>query len=208
MARPRKDAPDADARKRILEEFWALYRTRPLEKITVRELCEKARCNKTTFYYHFQDTRAVLEELERESIPRDIYELMVDLMLDPTSDLLIAERLAERRESFERYCHLLGPAGDPAFRQYAKDTIREAWSTRLSIDYNALDKHDRLLAEFVLSGTTSLLGARSQGADFDLNDLAALVRTIIHPRLAELAANGAEITDQPPKKELGPSERS
>lgn len=34
--------------------------------------------------------------------------------------------------------------------------------------------------------TTSLLGARSQGADFNLNDLATLVRSIIYPRLAEL----------------------
>lgn len=188
MARPRKNAPDAGARERILEAFWTLYRTRPLEKITVRELCEEARCNKTTFYYHFQDTRAVLEELERESVPRDIPELMADLIMDPASELPIAEYLADRRESFERYCYLLGPAGDPAFRQYAKGIIREAWLTRLGIDYDTLGARDQLLVEFMLSGTTSLLGSRSQGADFSLNDLATLVRSILQPRLAELTA--------------------
>lgn len=197
MARPRKDAPDASARERILEAFWTLYRTRPAEKITVRELCEEARCNKTTFYYHFQDTRAVLEELERESVPRDIPELMTDLMLDPTSELPIAEYLAEHRESFERYCYLLGPAGDPAFRQYAKDVIRETWLARLSIDYDALSERDRLLVEFVLSGTTSLLGSRSQGADFNLNDLAVLVRSILQPRLAELTASNGRVGSEP-----------
>lgn len=188
MARPRKDAPDAGARERILEAFWTLYRARPLEKITVRELCEEARCNKTTFYYHFQDTRAVLEELERESVPRDIPEVMADLIMDPASELPIAEYLADRRESFERYCYLLGPAGDPTFRQYAKGVIQEAWLTRLGIDYDTLGARDQLLVEFVLSGTTSLLGSRSQGADFNLNDLATLVRSILHPRLAELTA--------------------
>lgn len=34
--------------------------------------------------------------------------------------------------------------------------------------------------------TTSPLGARSQGADFNLNDLTTLVRSIIYLRLAEL----------------------
>lgn len=195
MARPRKDARDAGARERILQTFWTLYRTRPLEKITVRELCEVARCNKTTFYYHFQDTRAVLEELERESVPLDIPERMADLIMDPASELPIAEYLNEHRESFDRYCYLLGPAGDPSFRQYAKGVIREAWLTRLGIDYDTLDAHDQLLVEFVLSGTTSLLGSRSQGADFSLNDLATLVRAILHPRLAELTAKAAASQD-------------
>ena len=39
-------------KKAIINAFLALRAKRPLEKITVRELCEMAMVNKSTFYSH------------------------------------------------------------------------------------------------------------------------------------------------------------
>ena len=51
-------------RKSIADAFLALRARKPIEKITVKELCEKAQINKSTFYTHYRDIYDLSEELE------------------------------------------------------------------------------------------------------------------------------------------------
>ena len=39
----------------IKEAFWRLYAAKPIEKITVGEVCDLAGYNRGTFYLHFHD---------------------------------------------------------------------------------------------------------------------------------------------------------
>ena len=55
-------------RKNIREAFLELRSQYALEKIKVTRLCELALINKTTFYKHYQDTYALSEEIENETI--------------------------------------------------------------------------------------------------------------------------------------------
>lgn len=55
-------------RRSIINAFIELRATKPLEKITVKELSEKALINKATFYQHFEDIYALSEMLEEEAI--------------------------------------------------------------------------------------------------------------------------------------------
>ena len=54
--------------KKIFREtlLGMLEEGRPIEKISVRELCEKAELNRSTFYAHYTDPRQVLREAEEE----------------------------------------------------------------------------------------------------------------------------------------------
>lgn len=63
----------------IKEAFMELRTKKPMEKITVTELCKLACINKSTFYDHYEDIYALSERLEIEtvvhiieSIPRDL----------------------------------------------------------------------------------------------------------------------------------------
>ena len=47
----------------ITDSFLHLAAKKPLEKITVRDVVDDCGINRNTFYYHFQDIFAVLEEL-------------------------------------------------------------------------------------------------------------------------------------------------
>lgn len=59
----RPDITDA-TRERFVDTFCKLYETKPIEKITVKEIAEKAGHNRVTFYQYFHDAYEILEYLE------------------------------------------------------------------------------------------------------------------------------------------------
>ena len=52
----------------IRNAFIELRAKKPLEKITVKELCELALINKSTFYTHYEDIYALSEAIEQETV--------------------------------------------------------------------------------------------------------------------------------------------
>ncbi len=55
--------------QRILKEsLLLLLREKPINKITVKEVCERAELNRTTFYAHYSDCYALLESIEDELV--------------------------------------------------------------------------------------------------------------------------------------------
>ena len=82
----------------IKNAFIELRSRKPLEKITVKELCESARINKSTFYAHYKDTIDLWESFQRDFLNQLIHftnkhqeELLVnkiDLLLNKTMDIL------------------------------------------------------------------------------------------------------------------------
>lgn len=52
----------------IKNAFIELRSGKPLEKITVKELCESARINKSTFYAHYKDIYDLSDAMEEEVV--------------------------------------------------------------------------------------------------------------------------------------------
>lgn len=52
--------------KAIKETFIAMLEERPLSEITVKEIVEECKINRNTFYYHYQDISALIEEIIKE----------------------------------------------------------------------------------------------------------------------------------------------
>lgn len=55
-------------KKAIRNAFIELRTNKPLEKITVKELCALACINKSTFYSHYEDIYALSEAMEQETV--------------------------------------------------------------------------------------------------------------------------------------------
>ena len=62
------DARVRYTRMRIREAFFRCLREKPVNKITVKELCELAEINRATFYTHYLDPFDLLEKLEEETL--------------------------------------------------------------------------------------------------------------------------------------------
>ena len=60
------DARIRYTRRVIKESFLSLLREKPVNKITVKEVCELAELNRATFYAHYSDCFALLDSIEQE----------------------------------------------------------------------------------------------------------------------------------------------
>ena len=55
-------------KRAIQKTFIDLLREKPIEKITVKEIAERAEINKTTFYSHYETLDALTAEIERQTV--------------------------------------------------------------------------------------------------------------------------------------------
>lgn len=54
----------AATRNAFLDAFCTLYKRKPIEKITIQELTDKAGYNRSTFYQYFKDIYGLLTYIE------------------------------------------------------------------------------------------------------------------------------------------------
>lgn len=96
------------------QSLLELMGERPFEKITVKELCEKADINRATFYAHYTDTGALLQEIKDEvtqAILRSVNTTLPQKNQQQTV-LEICQSILENR----KYCEVLfGRYGDETF---------------------------------------------------------------------------------------------
>ncbi|MDR2392733.1 MAG: TetR/AcrR family transcriptional regulator C-terminal domain-containing protein [Treponema sp.] len=55
-------------RKVLADSLIELMKDKPFIKITIKELCEKADINRTTFYAHYHDQDDLLQQIEEETL--------------------------------------------------------------------------------------------------------------------------------------------
>ena len=81
----------------IQNVFLELLKEKPVAKITVKEICEHAEINRSTFYKHYQDVYDLMEKLENEAetVPalvtlltslRENRELLLPLLANSSND--------------------------------------------------------------------------------------------------------------------------
>lgn len=140
----------------LCKAFWSMYRTRPIEKITVREITEKAGYNRGTFYLYYRDVRDMFSQIE-ESLLDMIDDLVADMLVDDDridieSNMGVILKAAKSHSAYMSV--LLGDRGDPTFVTRFKEIIWPLVDRYLGItkspDMN--DDERRLLKEFYLSG--------------------------------------------------------
>ena len=97
------DLREKKTERAIRNAFLELRSRKPLEKITVKELAERAEISKATFYLHYCDIYALSEKLQDEVVQ--------DILRDVTNDeasLLDMNQTARRlSESFASYQNLI-----------------------------------------------------------------------------------------------------
>lgn len=94
------------SRKLIRQAFFELVQEKELKRITVTDIVIRADINRRTFYAHYQDVRALVEQIENETIEK-IYEFLAEgrdenFVANPLSFLLKVVQCLETNLEFYR----------------------------------------------------------------------------------------------------------
>lgn len=143
---------------KLRETFWELYQEKPIEKISVREIIEKAHFNRSTFYEYYPDIYAVLNEIEEELFD-GLFGNKTQLILDYSLSLdeLIYE-VAQNYRKHQKYLKvLLGKNGDPQFLDKIKEHLKSLLRPLLdSTDMISFQNPDYFL-EYLTNGLIGML---------------------------------------------------
>lgn len=109
----------------IRQAFLELLAEKPLEKITVVDIVERCDLSRNTFYAHYQDTYAVLEEFQQEaleSMKGALDDAVANRVFDDPLPFLhkVAEYIEDNKDS---YRILLGAGGHKAFTEKVRDML-------------------------------------------------------------------------------------
>ena len=84
-------------KKEIKSSFLKLLNEQPLKKISVRDIVEECGINRNTFYYHFQDIPALIEEIIIEETNKLIEQYPTVDSFDVCVDSIISLSLQNRK---------------------------------------------------------------------------------------------------------------
>ena len=94
----KKDSARVRMTKQLLRRaFTQLLLEKPIQNITVRELCEKAQVNRGTFYLHYKDIYDLMESIETQ-MTQELGDVLIHLDVMPKNSESLVEPY---REVFE-----------------------------------------------------------------------------------------------------------
>lgn len=107
------DARVRNTKKVIRENLIALLKEKPLNKITVKELCARAEINRATFYKYYLDVYDLFDKIEADFLA-DLNK-RVGQSLDSAFEETLVLILKSIKEQSEVYLALFSENGDPQF---------------------------------------------------------------------------------------------
>lgn len=143
--------------KRVIKEsFLTLLREKPVNKITVKEVCELAELNRATFYSHYSDCFALMEHIEQELLEAFGQSLRLIDGFDVTA---LIEAIYAMVEKHEDACHVLifgGASPSVLVRMIAlaKEDSLAAWKRQLP---NASDAELEMLYTHLSNGLMNVV---------------------------------------------------
>ena len=148
----------------LKEAFWRLYADKPIEKITVGEVCKLAGYNRGTFYLHYRDLYEMLATIDAsllEGMTECVESCKKRLRNDSSKVSLIAAckdvvLYYERNKPFIMV--LLSEQGDPSFIYKLKANLKPLWREYVIDSDNARSEGEiDLMLEYTLAGTLFMI---------------------------------------------------
>lgn len=126
-------------RKAIKESFWKLLNERPLNRITVKDIVEDCGINRNSFYYHFQDLPALIEEIVEEIIDGIIQEHPSVESFEECLGVAITFGLQNKRAIH----HIYNSVNRDILEKYLMDVCQHAVSTYIETTFSDLSINEQ-----------------------------------------------------------------
>lgn len=172
MARPKKNSNTPEARQRLVDSFWLLLEENHLSEITVGVLTAEAKCNRGTFYYHFDDIEDLIHSIIEEEIlgNNSTPTIIFNILTHTNQEDLISLYGEIERLRLERLQLLMDKGGMAIADLKVKEVIVSMWEALLAPNGTGLNQETRLILEYVISGVIAVITYASRN-DMKLDDL-------------------------------------
>lgn len=159
-----RDSTKEDRRIRYTKEklrdaMVQLMQTRHISKITVKELCEIADINRSTFYTHYNDPNDLLQSIERELFNNLLkYLVEQDIFEKRTLPVHVLKRILDyASENAAWFKAMLSENGDRAFQQDLMRLIQLDETEGRKIKGDIEERKKDYMNLFAASGCLSIL---------------------------------------------------
>ncbi|WP_062354416.1 TetR/AcrR family transcriptional regulator [Bacillus kwashiorkori] len=187
MSNSKLDRRKKYTRMVLKESLIKLLKEKPIFSITVKEICELADINRSTFYSHYSDQYDLLEKMEEEII-EDMYMYLSQYNFAKEEETLqMTEKLLEYLASKWEICQiLLSENNETTFENkvmtVAKNFIIKNHSTA-PLDESFSD----YLSTFIISGSIHMIkNWLKNGMDKSPKEMAGFLYTLINKRILSL----------------------
>lgn len=110
-------------RNNLVNAFWDLYCQKDINKITIKEITDRAGYNRATFYIYFKNAQQVLDYVEEQ-----LYAIMREPSQKPQSnsdfESMLQQVVAQLDKNSRFLCVLLSEHGDPKFASEFRTHLR------------------------------------------------------------------------------------
>ncbi|SFJ78924.1 transcriptional regulator, TetR family [Halobacillus dabanensis] len=145
--------------RRVLKEsLITLLSQKPISNITVKEVCEVADINRSTFYTHYSDHYDLLSKMEKE-ITEDMNQYLYSYSYEREEESIqmtekILEYITENKLMFQV---LLNKKAVPTFEKRMMDLTRGFMMTNLMDGHVVNKQESEYLSSFVISGAIHVI---------------------------------------------------
>ena len=175
----KKQPEITEATKRdFIRAFCEYYRERPIEKITVKEISEKAGYSRVTFYNYFNDPYDLLNQIEQEFISNFTKEIRCNIEQDKLLDnfLYTFDKLINDNEMYSQI--LLNNSYNVQFSKRLQENIIPLALRNFNISPD--NKKAIYAFEFYIPGVISMITSwMKNGKDMPLEELGGIIKGIL-----------------------------
>lgn len=169
----------------IEEAFLNELRNKPLEKISIVDICKQANVNRSTFYSNYQDVYDLMDQISERFFESLFHKCIAELG-EPNpngkeNSIRFIERALTATLEQRDLCQLLiGSTHEAAFIQKLLNTLLE-WSAERYAVYSGVDTERFLLENTMMLGGTLVLWQRWIEGEFQESPgyLAAIMNSFI-----------------------------
>jgi AcrR family transcriptional regulator len=142
---------------KIIDAFWELYKEKPIEKITVKEVVAISKNSRNTFYAHFSDVYEILESLQAivleraENHLRETYSL-----LTLSSGELVSKHINTFEDIGDYLCIFLSKNDDHNFYRAYIDLNKRYLYKYLVDNKQSITYKEEIEIHYMLSGMISV----------------------------------------------------
>ena len=164
-------AKKTQTRDKLIDAFFELYKTTPIEKISISQICAIAGYHRSTFYEYYSDIYDLLEQEEQEILKYQQTKLIAPIIkgeiniLEPDALKTIIQNIYNYKG--DHIMILLSPSGDPKFQQEFKGNILTAMAKFFKIEGD--DKTSMYILEFAATGIIAVVTRMHSEGNFDLD---------------------------------------